>query len=78
MLPAKMTLQSRVHNGPRVRFTQQLSNDGRTRTLCWENRDAPGIISEPLMPSEETYLPWVEVSTWPDWQAVARWYPGLA
>ncbi len=78
IVPATMTVRDRTHNAPAVKFTSRLSPDGRQRTLSWVSRNSPDITPEPSMPSEETYLPWLEVSTWPDWQSVAQWYQGLA
>ena len=76
--PAGMPVRFRTHNGSRVTFTQSLTSDGAHRVYRWERRDSPALASEPAMPPQETFAPWIEVSTWPSWGEVAAWYHGLA
>ena len=78
IVPVGMPLGFRVHNEAGVRFTERRTPDGRRRVLSWETRDAPVVTEEADMPPLETVAPWVEVSTWPSWAAVARWYQNLA
>ena len=76
--PASVHVQARTHNAAGVQFTSRLSADGQRRIECWEMRDTPPLREEPDAPSQETYSPWLEISTWPSWQAVSHWYQGLA
>ena len=78
IVPAGMPLGFRAHNAPHVKWTQSLSPDGKSRLLCWETWDAPAVSEEADMPPLEAIAPYVEVSTWPSWQSVARWYQALA
>lgn len=52
-------------------------DSGVTVTYVWKLEDIPRIDPEPGMPEAEEVGPVLEVSTFEDWQAFARWYWNL-
>ena len=46
----------------------------RTVTRVWEMTDLPPIATEAFPPPDEELSPTVQVSTFRDWNALARWY----
>lgn len=53
--------------------TDQVDEDG-IRTRAWVMRDLPAIEPEPFMPPIRELSPTVQVSTFGDWDGLARWY----
>ena len=43
----------------------------------WTARDVPRVVPEPSMPGASDLLAYVHVSTYQDWEGVARFYWGL-
>ena len=43
----------------------------------WTARDVPRVVPEPAMPGSSDLLAYVHVSTYKDWESVARFYWGL-
>ena len=56
-------------------FTQRL--DGNNKVYTWTRDDISSYEAESNMPGLDTYLPYVGVSTFDDWQHMARWYKEL-
>lgn len=44
----------------------------------WRFTDLPGYGDEPMAASALAYVPWLDLSTIPDWSVVSRWYADLA
>lgn len=44
----------------------------------WRFTDLPKYGDEPMAASALAYVPWLDLSTIPDWSVVARWYADLA
>ena len=75
--PAAMPIHYRTPNGS-PRLTVKAVNDGKTKIYRWEQRDYPDMTPESSMPPAETYLPYLEITTWPTWKSVSTWYQSLA
>jgi Flp pilus assembly protein TadD len=61
---------------PRLSHTQGKLPDGGTWQR-WTARDVPRVVPEPSMPGSSDLLAYVHVSTYKDWESVARFYWGL-
>ena len=61
---------------PRLSHTEGKLPDGGTWQR-WTARDVPRIVPEPSMPGTSDLLGYVHVSTYKDWESVARFYWGL-
>ncbi len=72
--------EKQLHFNPR-RLDQEpevkKSADGATVVRVWEKRKVPKIEQEPNMPSYEEIAPCIQVSTFKDWDAFAKWYWSL-
>jgi tetratricopeptide (TPR) repeat protein/transglutaminase-like putative cysteine protease len=51
--------------------------NGGQRIYTWEATDLPKIKGEPHMPGLSEVTPYVHISTFRDWKALADWYWGL-
>jgi tetratricopeptide (TPR) repeat protein len=74
--PAKRPL----HFNPRkldIEPQKRVSDDGATVTWSWEKRKVPRIEREPNMPPVQELAACVQVSTFQDWNAFAKWYWNL-
>jgi transglutaminase-like putative cysteine protease/tetratricopeptide (TPR) repeat protein len=56
---------------------KKTSADGSTVTWIWEQTRIPRIQQEPNMPPYDEVAPCIQVSTFQDWNAFARWYWNL-
>jgi cellulose synthase operon protein C len=61
---------------PRLSHTQGKLADGGTWQR-WTARDVARVVPEPAMPGSSDLLAYVHVSTYKDWESVARFYWGL-
>ena len=61
---------------PRLSHTEGKLPDGGTWQR-WTARDVPRVVPEPSMPGASDLLAYVHVSTYKDWESVARFYWGL-
>jgi tetratricopeptide (TPR) repeat protein len=59
-----------------VPMTKETRPDGRV-VYSWEKRHMPRIQQEPNMPPYAEVAPCIQVSTFKDWDAFARWYWNL-
>jgi len=57
--------------------TVSKSADGASVVRVWERRGMPKIEQEPNMPPLQEVAPSIQVSTFKDWNAFARWYWNL-
>lgn len=51
-----------------------IKNGDKTTTYIWEREDIPKLEPEPLMPGKQELVPYVQVSTFKDWQEFGVWY----
>lgn len=56
---------------------KKVTPDGATVTWTWEKARVPRIQQEPNMPPYEEVAPCIQVSTFKDWNAFAKWYWNL-
>jgi tetratricopeptide (TPR) repeat protein len=60
-----------------IDLTPTVVEQDEQRIYTWEATDLPKIKSEPFMPGLSEVTPYVHISTFRDWQALAAWYWGL-
>lgn len=77
-LPAGKAFRWKVHNNESLKPAETVSADGKTRKLVWEMRGIAPIPQEPMMPRLSEIGVWLEVTSIPSWQEIARWFWGLA
>jgi len=51
--------------------------DGEPRLMIWACHNMPGIPNEPMRPPLTTFAPYVHVSSFRDWDEVARYYANM-
>lgn len=51
--------------------------DGEPRVTIWSLRDVPGLPNEPMRPPLTTFAPYLHVSSFRDWDEVARYYANM-
>ena len=76
--PADKPLRFKPANDAPAAPEIKTSADGKTKTYVWERRDNKPITPEPAQPDASEIYASVEISSLNDWQAVARWFEGLA
>ncbi len=76
--PLSVKLSTLPHNAASMTTTRKASADGKKVTYTWKMAGLPPLVPEPMMPPANSLIPWVEISTVPSWQAISKWYHGLA
>lgn len=71
--PASVPLHSVVRNGDGLEASERVRDDG-LRELRWVARDLARPAYETRMPGRDELAPTVDVTTFADWDAFARWY----
>jgi len=74
--PPGRTFYASATSLPALAHTEGKLPDGGTWQR-WTARDVPRIVPEPAMPGSSDLLAYVHVSTYKDWESVARFYWGL-
>ena len=78
---ADLEVQVQLHNqdalDQSVKSEEKDLGDG-FQLRRWVLRDIPAHSSEANATHGRSYLPWLDVSTVPDWQVIAGWYADLA
>lgn len=69
-VPAGRELDVRLHGGASA---PERRESARGHELVWDLRDVPAVPFEDGAPSWHDPLPWVQLSEYADWPAVARW-----
>ncbi len=78
VVPSDRTFFFNARKKEGVEAGKAVSPDGKTATHWWEKRRIAKVESEPNMPPlYDEVLPVVQVSTFKDWDAFARWYWNL-
>lgn len=76
-VPKGMKLNEQIINSA-VKPKVTESKDGKAMVYTWEDNNVAPLELEPMMPSPETVLPTLFISTVPSWQKIADWYYTMA
>ncbi|MDX1935065.1 MAG: DUF3857 and transglutaminase domain-containing protein [Capsulimonadales bacterium] len=76
-VPKTLTLHQRLANATVQPVVREVNN-GKSKQFIWEDNNLPALETEPMMPPLERLYPKLDLSTLPDWQALASWYHSLA
>ncbi|MBW3622724.1 MAG: DUF3857 domain-containing protein, partial [Armatimonadetes bacterium] len=76
--PANMPIRHRVYNEARLKPAFTTSSNGTTKTMVWEVKNVKPLETEPYMPPQYEVTTWLDLTTIPTWEEIARWYEGLA
>lgn len=76
ILSTPKDLQLYFHKSKDAPEAKVTTDDGKV-TRVWQMQDLPGFEMSPLMPPLNEMSPVVQISTFKDWDELARWYWGL-
>jgi len=68
---APFTVRHELHHGAPDPSQRQV---GDYQVLCWDLHDLPGIEWDELTPPLYEFAPWIDFSTLPNWEPVAKFY----
>jgi len=75
LLPKDRTYDSVPHN---LDIKPRTERHGPWRLDVWEVRNRQGVAQESDGPPFREYAAWLDVSTVPSWDVIARWYDGVS
>ncbi len=76
--PTGCKIQAKVYNDDTIKPASVIAADGKTATETWAMRNIKPIEPEPSMPDPVEAGVWMEITSIPTWQEIARWFWDLA